>query len=191
MVDDEVDFKIKSKQDMRDFLSQDLKSRGLNSLPYFFALRKPIVLFLVWLRKAEYLSNTKKTPLDEILFQWTAWRLKWLSALLGFTIPLNTCGPGFHPVHWGSIVISSQARIGRNCRIHSCVNIGAYGTGAPIIGDNVYIGPGAKIFGDVTIGSNVRIGANAVVNKSFPDDVTLVGVPAKVVKTSRFDAVNL
>lgn len=54
-------------------------------------------------------------------------------------------------------------------------------SGAPRLGDNVYIGPGAKIFGPIEIGDNVAIGANAVVNKSFPDSVTIAGVPAKII----------
>ena len=85
-------------------------------------------------------------------------------------------------MHWGSIVISSRAIIGCNARIHSCVNIGADKSGAPVIGDNVYIGPGAKIFGNISIGNNVKIGANAVVNKSFPSDVSIAGVPAKIIR---------
>ena len=52
---------------------------------------------------------------------------------------------------------------------------------APEIGDNCFIGPGAKIFGKIKIGDNVAIGANAVVNKSFGNNVTIAGVPAKVV----------
>ena len=52
---------------------------------------------------------------------------------------------------------------------------------APTIGDNCFIGPGAKLFGDIKIGDNVAIGANAVVNKDFGDNVTIAGVPAKVV----------
>ena len=52
---------------------------------------------------------------------------------------------------------------------------------APIIGDNCFIGPGAKLFGKIKIGDNVAIGANAVVNKSFGDNVTIAGVPAKIV----------
>ena len=52
---------------------------------------------------------------------------------------------------------------------------------APIIGDNCFIGPGAKLFGKIKIGNNVAIGANAVVNKSFEDNVTIAGVPAKIV----------
>lgn len=78
------------------------------------------------------------------------------------------------------MIINDKAKIGANARIHACVNIGASNGGAPIIGDNVYIGPGAKIFGDIKLGNNVTIGANAVVNKSFDEDrLTLVGIPAK------------
>lgn len=54
-------------------------------------------------------------------------------------------------------------------------------TETPTIGNNCYIGPGAKIFGKIKIGDNVAIGANAVVNKDFPDGVTIAGVPAKIV----------
>ncbi|WP_260267260.1 serine O-acetyltransferase [Pediococcus parvulus] len=51
----------------------------------------------------------------------------------------------------------------------------------PIIGDNVYIGPGAKLFGKIHIGNNCAIGANAVVNKNVPDNVTVAGIPAKII----------
>ena len=60
------------------------------------------------------------------------------------------------------------------------VNIGANGGEPPVFGDNVYIGPGAKIFGDIKIASGCRIGANAVVCKNCEEEnSTLVGVPAK------------
>jgi serine O-acetyltransferase len=53
--------------------------------------------------------------------------------------------------------------------------------GAPVIGDNVLIGAGACILGPVTIGRNVKIGANVVVTFDVPPDVTVVGVPARIV----------
>ena len=69
--------------------------------------------------------------------------------------------------------------------LHVCVNIGTEAgksTDAPTIGDNCYIGPGVKMFGKIVIGDNVAIGANAVVNKSFPEgNATLGGIPAKVI----------
>jgi serine O-acetyltransferase len=68
--------------------------------------------------------------------------------------------------------------------MHACVNIGASGgsSKAPQLGNSIYIGPGAKIYGDITIPNNTAIGANAVVNKSFDKENTaLAGVPAKVI----------
>ena len=65
-----------------------------------------------------------------------------------------------------------------------CTNIGESGgvAGAPVIGDNVYIGPGAKVYGSITIASNVAIAANAAVGKSFLNENKIIGgVPAKEV----------
>jgi len=49
------------------------------------------------------------------------------------------------------------------------------------LGNNVYIGPGAKLFGSITVGNNVAVGANAVVNTNIPDNVTVGGIPAKII----------
>ena len=78
-------------------------------------------------------------------------------------------------------MVSGGAKIGKNCRIHSGVNIGEK-NGFSEIGCNVYIGPGAKIFGPIKIGNNVKVGANAVVTKSFQDNVVIAGIPAKIIK---------
>lgn len=78
------------------------------------------------------------------------------------------------------VFISSGAQIGKNCTIFHQVTIGSNtlpdsaGCGAPVIGDNVYIGCGAKIIGNVTIGDNVRIGANCVVTTDIPANCTVV-----------------
>lgn len=105
-----------------------------------------------------------------------------LSFKLGYSIPLNVVGPGLSLPHRGTIVINSHASIGENCRIHVDVNIGATGgsTEAPFIGSNCYIGPGAKLVGNISIADNVIIGANAVVVKSINEPgTTWAGVPAK------------
>ena len=107
---------------------------------------------------------------------------KKLSYKLGYTIYKNNFGPGVCFCHYGTLVVNKDVRIGRNCRIHVGVNIGGYDGGVPTIGDDVYIGPGAKIFGGIIIGNNVSIGANAVVNKSLPDNVVVAGIPAKILK---------
>lgn len=81
-------------------------------------------------------------------------------------------------------MINENARIGENCNIQQGVNIGQnYGnSNVPTIGNNVYIGPGAKIFGKIYIADGCAIGANAVVNKSFKTpNVNIVGIPAREV----------
>ena len=72
------------------------------------------------------------------------------------------------------VVIAGGAKIGKNVFISHQVTIGRSRNEAPIIGDNVYIGPGAKIFGGIKIGNNVRIGANCVVFQDIPDNATVV-----------------
>lgn len=81
--------------------------------------------------------------------------------------------------------MSKNAKVGENCRLHVSTNIGASAgkPEAPIIGNNVYIGPGAILFGDITIADNVTIAANATVNKNCEvSNVVLAGTPAKIVK---------
>ena len=98
--------------------------------------------------------------------------------ILHLTIPKNVFGPGLCIVHHGTVVVSEKAQVGRFCRIHPGTCIGDY-NGAPTLGDYVYIGPGAKLFGDIHIGNNVAIGANSVVNSSFGDNQTIGGIPAR------------
>lgn len=85
--------------------------------------------------------------------------------------------------HRGNIIINPKTKIGANCRIHVGVNIGEHHGKAPHIGDNVYIGPGAILFGDIQLANNVTIGANATVNKSFlQENIAIAGTPARVIK---------
>ena len=70
------------------------------------------------------------------------------------------------------IVIAGGAKIGNNVTISHQVTIGRSKNLVPVIGDNVYIGPGAKIFGGIRIGNNVRIGANCIVFQDIPDNAT-------------------
>lgn len=63
----------------------------------------------------------------------------------GISIPPNVFGRGLSIAHFGSIVVSDKAKVGRYCRIHSATNIGIYKEAAPKLGDFVYIGPGAVI----------------------------------------------
>ena len=117
----------------------------------------------------------------------TKFRFKRLSMKLGFSIPLNVFEEGLSIAHYGTIVVNSKAKVGKNCRLQEGVNIGATNgsPNAPIIGNNVFIGTGAKIIGDITIADDVAIGANAVVVKSIEEaGVTYGGVPAKKISNN-------
>ncbi len=107
------------------------------------------------------------------------------SIRLNFEIPPFVTGPGLSLAHRGPIIINPHARIGKNCRIHSGVNIGtSAGTQdhAPIIGDNCYLGPGAKVFGAIKIANGIAVAAQSVVNRSFEEsNITIGGIPSKII----------
>jgi len=93
-------------------------------------------------------------------------------------------GPGFYIGHFGCFI---NGVFGKNCSVGQGVTVGHAGgghKGVPQFGDNVYIGVGAIILGDIKIGNNVKIGANAVVVKDVPDNSTAVGIPARVINSS-------
>jgi serine O-acetyltransferase len=173
--------KITSKRDLRTFLEADLRSLGVSNRHKWLMLNE-IVTFQVRLRRLEYAINCSKNPVTKL---WRRLLYRRISIKLGISISPNTIGPGLSIAHRGTIVVNGGARIGANCRMHTGVNIGTAAgkdDAAPAIGDNCYIGPGAKIFGSIEIASNSVIGANAVVNKSFTEEgQTIAGVPAKVI----------
>lgn len=177
---------ICNKADLKEYLEADKNALGRKN-------KRPAFNDIIWkyeilLRKCEYYQNvSSRNPIHKILGGGYRYKRFKVGLLCGFSIPLNTCGKGLCLAHIGPIVISNYATIGDNCRIHIDVNIGADardGKAAPHIGNNVYIGPGAKIFGNIVIADNCAIGANAVVNKSFEtENCSIAGVPAKVINT--------
>lgn len=121
-----------------------------------------------WLLKQNPPVRAVLTPL--YLLQYHRIRSKW-----GIDLPRQAhVGEGFYIGHFGGITVSPMARIGKNVNISQQVTIGVAGRGekrgCPTIGDGVYLAPGVKVFGRITIGNNVRVGANAVVHKDVPDN---------------------
>lgn len=109
---------------------------------------------------------------------------KLVQILTGVELPCEVeVGRNFVIDHFGGIVISGYAKFGNDCRIRSGVVVGLSHVDtpvAPIIGNNVDIGAGAKVLGAITVGDNVLIGANAVVVSDIPSNSIAVGVPAGV-----------
>jgi serine O-acetyltransferase len=93
-----------------------------------------------------------------------------------------TIGPGFIIHNFSGISIDA-VRIGDNFIVNQGVSVGLdwRRVGRPVIGDNVFLGSGAKVLGDITLGNNVVVAANALVDRSVPDNCTVVGVPARVI----------
>ncbi len=172
---------IRSKAEYAAYLEADRvaleRRRTLSAL-----LMDDVWKFQRSLRRLEYLINCDG---NAFLILIVKAYLSRLGARLGFSIPPNVFGPGLSIAHYGTIVVNQGARVGANCRIHAGVNVGTaagHSDAAPTVGDNCYIAPGAKVFGAITIGPGTVIGANAVVNKSFPQGgVTLGGIPARVI----------
>ena len=109
---------------------------------------------------------------------------KCVQIITGIELPCEVpIGSGFVIEHSGGIVVSGFARFGANCRIRNGVVIGLARVEdpcAPQFGDNVDIGAGAKVLGNIRIGDNVLIGANAVVITDVPANSIAVGVPAVI-----------
>jgi serine O-acetyltransferase len=170
------------KYGLKQYLDADLAAHGLTSWRWHFRFTKPELHFQRRLRRAEDWSN-RQSPLAQFVFKFLKLRLLQSSLQTGISIPPGVFGPGLAVAHHGSVVVNSKARVGSDCRIHSGTNIGSTPAGVPTIGDNVYIGPGAVIFGPITIGSNSVIGANSVVNRDVPPGVTVGGTPARVISS--------
>lgn len=172
---------IDSREKLREFLNYELRDLG-------GAIHFPIIVsenqlkykILKNLRQYEYHLNVRhklRARIRGLIYGY------WMN-YSGVRIPANVADIGLSIGHVGNIVVNRNCVIGKNCRIHIDVNIGAGKENqpgkCPVIGDDVYIGPGAKIFGNITIASGCKIGANAVVNRTFPNsNKTIVGVPAE------------
>ncbi len=140
--------------------------------------------YAFWMRSCRYLQSTTRWLRPAFYLAYAI--LRRYRYKFGIAIPYVTdIGGGLYIGHFGGIVVNNLARMGKNCNLSQGVTIGQANRGrhkgCPVIGDNVYIGPGAKIIGAVTVGNNVAIGANCVVTRDIPDNAVVAGVPGRVI----------
>ena len=176
---------IESNKDYKYYLYCDKIALGKNyNRPKFFG--DEIWKFEILMRKTEYFVNCSNNFFTKLYSKVLKFLYHKKSIKLNFSIPLNVFGPGLSIAHYGTIVVNSNAKVGKNCRIQECTTIGGTNGSfyAPILGDNIFIGSGARIIGNITIANDIAIGANALVNKSFiKNGITIAGVPAKEISS--------
>jgi serine O-acetyltransferase len=126
-------------------------------------------------------TRHKKDIISNFRWRFATVRWRFWCVVGGISIPLRTeIGGGLQMPHTNGIVINVASRIGRNCDIYQQVTLGEIKGGSPTIGDQVFIGPGAKILGPVTIGDHAIIGANSLVISDVPAGGLVLAAPAEI-----------
>ena len=158
--------------------------RIYNKTSYKGKLRKILISFgsqgfqaVMGYRICRWLA-LKRIPFLHLIVQ------RFIEITTGISIPPDVkIGKGLLIMHFGGIIINSNSEIGEHCTIAHGVTIGNKMPGgkSPIIGKNVYLCAGAKILGDISVGDNCIIGANAVLVESVPPNSVVAGIPARVI----------
>lgn len=178
---------INSKKDLKEYLIFEKTLYPLSKKKSYIFTKEPIVYIAKmqsYLRKAEYYKNCKNSVLGQFLYLHNRKMKNKFASKINSEIPVNVFDKGLMIFHGGNI-INSFAKVGKNCKLHGGIVIGNKGENdlsCPVIGDNVDIGFGAIIIGNVKIGNNVIIGANTLVNKDVEDDAIVVGNPMRFIR---------
>lgn len=174
---------IKSKIDYENIINLE-ETNYRRSYPNFTNELKKILKFQKLYRKCEYYHNCRTDFFGVIYYRLLNYRFEYLSFKYCFHIPINVIDEGLCIIHIGPIYINEKCSIGKYFRIHPMTTIGkniGSNMESPTIGDGVWVGPGARIYGDINIGDGSVIGTNSVVGKDVPSNVTVAGIPARII----------
>ena len=179
---------IKTKEDLKDYIKADniwysQRNHKIKIIDRISSHNGIIIKkYLKYLRKTEYhLNNSAGNRLHTYLFWYYEGRKNRLGRKIGIEIYPNCFEKGLNIWHCGGIVVHPDVRVGENCILHGGNCIGNKGVSDvfPVLGNNVELGYGASIIGDVFVADNTIIGVNAVIVKSISKQgTTVVGVPA-------------
>jgi serine O-acetyltransferase len=174
-----ADYLSEIKRDIESVLARDPAARsGMEVMLVYSGLHA------IWIHRITHWLWKRNI---RFLARWLSQLARWLT---GIEIhPGATIGPGFFIDHGMGVVIGETAEVGADVTLYHGVTLGGTsltkGKRHPTIEDRVVIGAGAKVLGAITIGADSRIGANAVVVRSVPENSVVVGVPGQIVKRSQ------
>ena len=165
------------RQDLRAVFDRDPAARSTLEVVFTYAGFHALLAY----RLSHWLSVHRVPFVPRVISQFARW-------LTGIEIhPAANIGKGFFIDHGMGVVIGETSEIGDYVTLFQGVTLG--GTGKergkrhPTLGNHVVVGAGAKILGGIRIGDNVKVGANSVVLKSVPPNSTVIGVPARIIKS--------
>ena len=149
------------------WLNPAVWSIGCYRLGNWLHVARPFVLIRIPLKLVSFVAN------------------KWCEIFMEMCIdPQASIGPGLYIGHIGGVHINPQAVLGRNCDVAHRVTIGTSAMGrqgAPILGDDVYVGTGATLVGKIKVGNGAKIAANTLVVSNIPAGATVMGVPGRII----------
>lgn len=174
-----ADYLANIKRDVASVIERDPAARSWLEVMLVYS-----GLHAIWIHRITHWLWQRKV---RFLARWLSQVARWVT---GIEIhPGATIGPGFFIDHGMGVVIGETAEVGADVTLYHGVTLGGTsldkGKRHPTIGDRVVIGAGAKVLGAITIGADSRIGANAVVVRSVPENAVVVGVPGQIVRRSQ------
>jgi len=181
---------IKTRKDFHFYLYEDAKQSNLTNwfryqVKLFYGGEDAHILrYLKSLRRYEYFNNCSKTMFGKVITYYLRYRWMRLSLRYNLHIGINMVGYGFHIAHLCGGGIINCKSIGNYCRMNAGVIVGNKDSQSDIaiIGNNVRLSAGCKVFGKIIIGDDVVVAPNAVVTKNVPDNCVVAGIPAKIIK---------
>lgn len=180
---------IKTKKELRYCLTQEREYYIPQKTRWELMLtsdnRYKIYRYLRLLRITEYHYNNRNNIFHKLLYALYRRQKNISGRKLGIELWENTFDVGLQIAHSGNIVVNGHCRIGKNCILHgsNCIGNSGKSSFVPKMGDNIRVGVGAKIIGNVELADNITVAAGAVVVKScLVEGAVLAGVPAKIVK---------
>lgn len=190
---------IKSKKELIEVLNYEKKCYRQYMFPTLQRVimgaikHEPIAQIWKWQKASRYydyyryVKDSKGGFWSNILYTYYARKRNKLASKIGIEIETTNIGKGFMLLHTGATVINGATIMGDNCKLrgNNCIGVSHTGSDCPILGNNILMGAGSKIFGNIKVADGVEIAAGAVVVKDILEPGCIVGgVPAKVLKHS-------